>query len=419
MAGRLSHSISKFALESTRFFVPTIGVKKTQSSHKHKYISVLIPTFIPTIETYNLVTSIAQSVPHALIVVVDDCTPINKKNLQILKKITDLTYNNPNIVYLRTPQNQMKAAALNYGLDYLMNLPEKPNVVFTFDDDVKISKSTIPLMVKELFSDENIGAVCSQVRIRNKNKNIITRLQGLEYHNFNITKIADNGFLHGPLVMQGMLTAFRMTALKQIKGYTHGHLIEDYDITARLKAKGWKVKIAHRSFAWTTVPEDLEKLWKQRVRWTSGGLHVIQSFWKKTAIVYQDILGHSLFLGLLALIGLSFIFRGENTNNSLLVFALLSISLLNFIVSFSFSVFTLLHYPNRDKKDIILKLTILPEFIYSNLLSLVLIGSYLFFLYKLIPESALDKASILRHPYRWGLTAFQKAGFSTTWGTRQ
>jgi len=43
-------------------------------------------------------------------------------------------------------------------------------------------------------------------------------MQGLEYHSFNVSKIADNGFVSGPLVMQGMLTAFRMSLLEQTDG---------------------------------------------------------------------------------------------------------------------------------------------------------------------------------------------------------
>jgi cellulose synthase/poly-beta-1,6-N-acetylglucosamine synthase-like glycosyltransferase len=313
----------------------------------------------------------------------------------------------------------LKAGALNFGIEYLKTNKNTPDVVFTVDDDVKINKETIPAMIKELFSNKTIGAVCSQVRVKNKNKNVLTRLQALEYHSFNITKISDNNFVKGPLVMQGMLTAFRMTALQQINGYRDGHLIEDYDITARLKNAGWSVKIAQDAVAWTTVPEVVEDLWKQRVRWTNGGLFVVKQFWKQAATVHQDIIGHALFIGLSLMVILSFVFAGSNENNVALASWLLALAIINFIIAFTFTLATFVRYADRDEKDWLLKLSILPEFIYSNLLSLILIGSYAFFVYTLVGRTVVTRIPYLNKSYTRGLNTFNKVGFSSTWGTRK
>jgi cellulose synthase/poly-beta-1,6-N-acetylglucosamine synthase-like glycosyltransferase len=419
MLQKLSRTTKKVAIESAKFFVPTLGDNGIKLSFTEKSIAVLIPTHIPTIHTYNLIHSIKGWHPNVLIVVVDDCTPLNPVNQKIINRIVKLADQQENIIYLRTPNNALKAAALNYGIQYLKNFSKKPNVVFTFDDDVMINKDTIPVLARTLYEETGIGAVCSQVRVKNKNKNLLTRLQALEYHGFNITKISDNNFLYGPLVMQGMLTAFRMTALEQVNGFTHGHLIEDYDITARLKAKGWKVKIAHGAYASTSVPEDIEHLWKQRVRWTSGGLHVLKTFWKNAPVVYQDLIGHLLFITLLTLIGISFFFLSHKAEDSELATALMVVSLFNFAVAFSFNLYTLTIYPQRDKQDIALKLSILPELIYSNVLSLILIGSYLFFIYKSFPANLLRKMGFMHKTYHGGLAGFNKVGFSSTWGTKK
>jgi cellulose synthase/poly-beta-1,6-N-acetylglucosamine synthase-like glycosyltransferase len=167
-------------------------------------------------------------------------------------------------------------------------------------------------MKKLLMSNKRIGAVCSLVRVINKNKNIITRLQALEYHAFNITKIADNTFLKGPLVMQGMLTGFKTKALLQVNGFSEGHLIEDYDITTRLKTNNWDVQICKNAQAWTYVPDNVSSLWKQRVRWTYGGVEVVTNSYKNILPIFQDFLGHILFLSLLILILLSIILRTES-----------------------------------------------------------------------------------------------------------
>lgn len=419
MLQKLSRTAKKAAVHSAKFFVPTLGEDNIKLSFSEKRVAVLIPTHIPTINTYNLIHSIKGWHKDVLVVIIDDCTPLDPVNQKIINRITKLADQHTQIVYLRTPTNTLKAGALNYGIQYLKNLDQKPHVVFTFDDDVMINQYTIPVLTRTLYEETGIGAVCSQVRVKNKNKNFLTRLQALEYHGFNITKISDNNFLYGPLVMQGMLTAFRMTALEEVSGFTHGHLIEDYDITARLKQKGWKVKIAQEAHAWTSVPEDIEHLWKQRVRWTSGGLHVLQTFWRQPKIVYQDFVGHILFISLLLLIGISFMFLDNKAEDTSLAMGLLALSLFNFFIAFSFNLYTLTIYPQRDKQDIALKLSILPELIYSNVLSLILVGSYLFFLYKSIPTKLLRKVGLMNKTYHGGLAGFNKFGFSSTWGTKK
>jgi cellulose synthase/poly-beta-1,6-N-acetylglucosamine synthase-like glycosyltransferase len=420
MFGKITQTTKTFGKTVVTFFSPAseneaVGTVAT----KDVATAVIIPTHIPSGHTYSLIQSIIKWSPKTLIVVVDDSTPLNKKNQVILNKIKNLAKSKKTVVFLRTPVNSLKAGALNFGISYLNKANHAPQVVFTVDDDVKINKDTIPAMIAGLYSEKNIGAVCSQVRVKNKNKNLLTRLQALEYHSFNITKTSDNGFVRGPLVMQGMLTAFRMSALKQIKGYRDGHLIEDYDITARLKTEGWNVKIAQDAIAWTSVPEEIEDLWKQRVRWTNGGLFVVKEFWKKLASVHQDVAGHALFLALSFMVLLSLVTSGSNEGFTPLATVLFIFSIINFVIAFTFTLGTFFHFADRDKKDWALKLSILPEFIYSNFLSLILLGSYLFFAYTVVGKAAVAKISQLRKPYNRGLTTFNKIGFSSTWGTRK
>jgi len=401
------------------FFIPKNTEYSPSINSANKSIAVIIPTYKPTGATTQLIDSLRKYSKEALIVIVDDSTPLVGRSFKTLQAIKRLSRKDNRVVYLRTPFNTLKAGALNLGINFLVGLSKKPQVVFTLDDDVKINSQTLPLMVNALYSDKKIGAVCSQAIVKNKSKNILTRLQALEYQSFNVTKIADNGFLMGPMVMQGMLTGFRMTALKEVEGYRYEHLIEDYDITARLKVKGWSVRIASQANAWTNVPEDFESLWKQRVRWSYGGLHVVAQYWKIMPAIFQDLVGHFLFLLTLSLVALSFIVKSDQINNSTLVAVMAILAVLNFIISFSLSVLQLWAYSQKDKKDWLIKLSILPEFIYSNVLTLVLVGSYLFFLYNAVFKLMVAKLKMLSFPYRMGLGVFAKFGYSTTWGTRQ
>ncbi len=400
----------------SKLFVPRKVLSGTQKKHfAEKNIAVLIPTYMPNQMTLDLIKSINTWHPQAQIVVIDDSTPMTVDASCRLSEINWLAHQNENIHLLRTPTNTLKAGALNNGIDYLRSLTVKPDVVFTFDDDVVINKDTIPNMVNTLYATEKTGAVCSQVRITNKNKNILTRLQALEYHSFNITKIADNGFMKGPLVMQGMLTAFRLPVLEQVGGFSTGHLIEDYEITVRLKLKGWEVKIAQSAVAWTTVPESIEGLWKQRARWTSGGLNVLLRYWKTAPVIYQDVIGHLSFLSLLALIVLSFKYASSYHETAVLSPILVATSFGMFILMLIYNITVLLEYKDRDITDWVLKFTVIPEFIYSNFLSFILLGSYLFMLYNVVSDALISAITLLQ---KIGLFAFGKVGYSAAWGTR-
>lgn len=411
-----SASVQTFLTEVGRFYIPQVDPMKAIPTDKK--VAVLIPTYNPTETTFALIKSIMQWHPEVTLVVIDDCTPVTQENLMVINRLKEIAVTTGLLSYLRTSQNKFKAGALNYGIDYVLNLSDQIDVIFTFDDDVLINKETIPHMVRTLYSNPLVGAVCSQVGVLNKNQNMLTRLQALEYHNFNINKLADNGFLKGPLVMQGMLTAFRAVALKQVHGFSTGHLIEDYEITARLKSHGWIVKISKEAFAWTHVPETLEALWKQRVRWISGGLQVLRQYMNRPSVVYQDLVGHSMYLSLMALVSLSLLFMNTGHEFSDKTFLILSLSLGNFIFAYVFSLLTLFTYDEVDFKDVLLKLSVIPELIYSNILSFILLGSYLFVIYNSFFKPRHREVLIIDKPYLWGLSLFQKAGFSGTWGTK-
>ncbi|MCA9389904.1 glycosyltransferase family 2 protein [candidate division WWE3 bacterium] len=380
-------------------------------------VAAIIPTFNPDSALYRLVTALHAYNPSMHIVVVDDCTTSKYPHNSVLNKINNLSAKNDQITLIHTPENKLKAAATNFGLTYIKNSQTHPDVIVTFDDDVEVEPNTIALLVKALQENAEIGAACSQVRVVNKNKNLLTRLQALEYHGFNISKIADNGFIQGPLVMQGMLVAFRYSALIEVGGFTAKHLIEDYDITARLKQHGWQVMVQPGAAAWTEVPTQFGKLWRQRVRWTTGGLQVVTSHLRYIPSIIQDLIGHLSFIFMMTFITLSFMLPNHQ-EASPLVQLLILFAIFQFFISFVFNVFTLLVYQDADIVDWLIRLSLIPEFIYSNILSWLLIGTYSYFLYKRIVSKLLEMVPGLKKISQASKKTFFEFGYSDTWGTR-
>ena len=240
------------------FIVPRLA----PAGHKvyEPNVSTVVPTYKPGATALRLVEDLLRYNPKLQVVVVDDCTPQDyAPSAAVLERLRALK---DRVVILRTPRNKLKAGALNLGVAYLLARkgPRTPAVVLTLDDDVVVGPGTIAAMVRQLLASPALGAVCSRCAVLNKNKNLLTRLQGLEYVGFNAIRLSDQGFMHGPLVMHGMLTAFRARALRQAGPFAERHLIEDYEMTTRLKVLGWDVQAALDAPAWTEVPERLLRL---------------------------------------------------------------------------------------------------------------------------------------------------------------
>jgi cellulose synthase/poly-beta-1,6-N-acetylglucosamine synthase-like glycosyltransferase len=401
----------------TNFLLPhnDLMAQETQRPGRSSIVAI-IPTYKPSELTLSLVKQLIDDNNKVEVLVVNDNAP-NEENYQnILAEIDTLSQKPGSRVYLiNTPYNLYKPGALNYGLKFIKENDLNPTTIITLDDDVSLNSQTITLLVKKLNRNEKIGAVCSWVRIINKNKNLLTRLQGLEYHSFNITKIADNSFFQGPLVMQGMLVAFKYDALTQAKGFSKGHLIEDYHLTARLKKLGWHVAIEPKAQAWTDAPENLKDLWVQRIRWTYGGLNVLGEFLHFTPAIIQDLIGHSLFILTVIAVALSLTMPQFGSDQEILITALVITSILQFCVGYTFNLLVLRSYPDADFWDYLIRGSIVVEFIYANFLTLVLLGSYVFMVYYNVIGGLVKRFRFAANTYERGLEFFKQLGFSGTW----
>ncbi len=401
-------------LKARTFFVPARG-ERQMANYASVSVAVILPTYRPTKLTERLVRDLVAYNPLLVVYVVDDCTPEEfTESIVILGRLRTLS---DRVHLLRTPVNNLKAGALNHGLAHIRGQKNIPDIIVTLDDDVVIESATIQQLVAKLLSAPDLGAVCSLCRAYNKNTNLLTRLQGLEYLGFNAIRLADHGFLWGPLVMHGMLSAFRAKALHDAGEFAVGHLIEDYEITARLKTHGWSVASAPMARAWTEVPERLSEFWRQRTRWSYGGLTVVARI-KGVTPVFQDVLGHSMFLSMIALLlVLSFSQDGGYIPPSL-AYGVVILSLFQLIVWYIFQLWLMRAYRERDGYDWLLRATLIPEFLYSYIMTAALLGSYLFFVFNSV-KAPLDHWFYLRRPLIALDSFFGLCGYTREkWGTR-
>lgn len=377
--------------------------------------AAVIPTYKPQTITAQLVTDMVRWHPRVDVYVVDDCTP--EESVESMLVIKGIRATSSRVTLLRTPRNTLKAGALNLALRHMNTRGLSYDVVLTLDDDVVIDPLTVKNIVRELMSNDDLAAVCAQCRVLNKNKNLLTRLQALEYVGFNAVRLADEGFFKGPLVMPGMLTAFRAKALSDVGGFAEGHLIEDYEITARLKARGWSVKSALTVSAWTVVPHTFSALWRQRTRWSYGGITVVLSA-RNFRSVLQDVLGHGIFIATVLMIALLLLVRVDGSIPAAIAYWIIGISFLQLFTWYAFNLWLMHLYREKDTLDWVIRTCVIPEFIYGNLMAAILIGSYLFLVFTTLKRSQTLHNPIMRTLVACGNWFFGAFGYADTWGGR-
>lgn len=389
------------------FIQPKKSLRISPKIELNKTVAI-IPTFKPGEAVLKLIKDLSRWNRNMAIFVVNDCSPAEYD--AIFEKIKNFS---DEIRVLRTPTNKMKSGAINFALKEIFE-DEKyrdTKYVITMDDDVEIDELTIRRLLGELSSQSNLGAVCSRAALTNKNKNLLTRLQGLEYNGFNIIRLTDEGFFFGPLVMPGMLVAYKMRALEEAGGYLNeNHLIEDYEMTVRIKEVGWHVRAALDAFARTEVPEKFSKLWRQRVRWMYGGLFVLTSG-KKISLIIQDVIGHFIFITSFTLIVVALAMMGNGARTNSAARLIWVVAILSSIIWYIFQLYTMKFYEDKDWVDWLLRTSLIPEFLYSNLLTLILLGAYLFFVYNKLTKIFRELNGLI-------LRIFNRLGYSGGWGTR-
>lgn len=193
------------------------------------------------------------------IVVVDDGST-NPITAQILEEYSK-KYSNIKVI---RKENGGAASARNVGI-----INSGGEIIITIDSDSVMDKDA-PAKLVSYFDDPQVGAVTGSVRVLNPDK-ALTRWQSIEYDIIlvyrRILEVFDSIY-----VTPGGLSAFRKDALIKVGLFDTNSLTEDQEIALKLQKANYKLMATLDAFAYTRVPESLNKLVKQRVRWIRGGI---------------------------------------------------------------------------------------------------------------------------------------------------
>ena len=104
-------------------------------------IVAIVPTYKPKALTVRLVQDLLRASPNLFVYVVNDCTPKEEGSDAIFKRIATISNR---VTLLHTPENKLKAGALNHALARIFAEGQKhADVILTLDDDVVIAKNTV------------------------------------------------------------------------------------------------------------------------------------------------------------------------------------------------------------------------------------------------------------------------------------
>jgi poly-beta-1,6-N-acetyl-D-glucosamine synthase len=164
------------------------------------------------------------------------------------------------IHFQRMSERSGKSAALNRGLSLV-----KTEAVVFVDADTTFDRQAMRELLCPLL-DDRVDAVGGVLRVRNRNANLLTEVQALEY-GISITLSRQAKSRLGILpIISGAFGAFRTASVRSVGGHDPGPG-NDSDLTIDIREHGGRIAFAHEAICHTDAPTEISTLTRQRRRW--------------------------------------------------------------------------------------------------------------------------------------------------------
>lgn len=221
-------------------------------------VTIVVPVFNEENTVFKTIDSLLKlSYPKnkLSIMVIDDGSEDNTWDIiQAFK-------GNPQVL-LHRKENGGKYTAVNYGI-------EKSTSTFIgcLDADSAVDQEALNYMMPH-FDDTSNMVVTPSMRIENPDT-VVRMMQNAEYKmSIFVRKVLN--LLQAQYVTPGPFSIFRKSVFEDIGKFRHAHNTEDLEIALRLQSKHHIIANAEKAIVFTVGPRSVYKLYKQRVRWTSG-----------------------------------------------------------------------------------------------------------------------------------------------------
>jgi biofilm PGA synthesis N-glycosyltransferase PgaC len=179
----------------------------------------------------------------------------------------------PSLRVIHLVRNQGKAAALNTAATMT-----RADFLVCIDGDALLDRWAVHWLMWH-FRSPRVGAVTGNPRVRTRST-LLGRLQVGEFSStVGLIKRAQRTYGR-VFTVSGVVSAFRRSALHEVGYWSTDMLTEDVDVSWKLQTRHWDVRFEPNALCWILMPETFRGLWKQRLRWATGGMQVLARNWQ-------------------------------------------------------------------------------------------------------------------------------------------
>jgi biofilm PGA synthesis N-glycosyltransferase PgaC len=166
---------------------------------------------------------------------------------------------------------QGKSCSLNEGLAMATS-----ELVLIMDADARPARNVLDRLVPHLYKFPDLAAVTGNPRVVNARK-LWGKLQAIEFSSTISTLRRGQAAWGRVNTISGILTLLRRDVVLELGGFSPTQPTEDIELTWRLHREGWRCTYEPAAQVGMAVPETLRQWWKQRYRWSSGLVRVLQA----------------------------------------------------------------------------------------------------------------------------------------------
>jgi cellulose synthase/poly-beta-1,6-N-acetylglucosamine synthase-like glycosyltransferase len=257
-------------LEKRREIKSRVGVTELQS---FPGVTIIVPAWNEETTIQGTIESLlALDYPKSLlkIFLVDDGS--TDKTWQVMQSYES----NPQIVTIHK-ENGGKHTAVNLGL-------EKATTPFVgcLDSDSFVDSQALRRIMTYFEKDPTTMAVCPSI-IVHKPKGLMQIIQRVEY-DWAVFRKKILGILNANYVTPGPFSIYKKEVFERIGYFRAAHNTEDMEIAFRMQSNRMKIDQCEDAFVYTTVPNTVKKLYKQRLRWIYG---FIMNAWDYRHVMFK------------------------------------------------------------------------------------------------------------------------------------
>ena len=203
--------------------------------------------------------------PRYEVVVVDDGSPDRTADVARAHVARD-----PRFRLLAKEVNEGKALAMNDAMPLV-----RGEVVVVVDADARLHRDALRSIAAHFVRLPRVAAVTGNPRVANRTT-LVAELQTLEFTSI-VSLLRRAQVVWGRiLTVSGVVSAFRVSALRDVGLFDPSMATEDIDVSWRLQRRFYDIRYEPRALVDMTVPTTLGALWRQRRRWALGLVQVLR-----------------------------------------------------------------------------------------------------------------------------------------------